>query len=304
MWSLDWGLRYIPIAALYDGKQYLAERYQNVVFTRANKERLTRPVNANWTGLGFGSTEAQTLRISGEEKSYDQLPGAELELATIFGTGDRQGIMPGLTWLNDQFTKATFLTALKQRKSVVHIASHFTFEPGDEARSFLLLGHGETMTLEEMKAHEDLFGGVELLALSACNTGAQQFGAQGREIDGFAELAQRLGAGAVLATLWPVSDESTPGLMGEFYKLRQEKPGRTKAEALQKAQMALLKGKLEVSSSFVADKLPAPAKKQGRAEIVGLKEAPVNSQRFKINPKAPFAHPYYWSGFVLIGNWL
>ena len=304
MWSLDWALRYIPIAALYDGKRYLAERYRNVVFTRANKEHLTRPVNANWTGLGFGSTEAQTVKIGDDEKFYDPLPGAEKELTTVFGTKDRQGILPGHIWLNEQFTKATFLGALKQRRPVVHIASHFTFEPGDEARSFLLLGQGETITLEEMKAHEGLFAGVELLALSACNTAAQQSGLEGREIDGFAELAQRLGAGAVLATLWPVSDDSTPGLIEEFYRLRQETPGRTKVEALRQAQVALLKGKLDVSSSaIVADKSLGKLNKNGRADIVGVK-VPANSRRFKIDPKAPFAHPYYWSGFVLIGNWL
>jgi len=34
MWSLDDVLRYIPMAALHDGKTYLVERYRNEVFTR------------------------------------------------------------------------------------------------------------------------------------------------------------------------------------------------------------------------------------------------------------------------------
>jgi CHAT domain-containing protein len=25
---------------------------------------------------------------------------------------------------------------------------------------------------------------------------------------------------------------------------------------------------------------------------------------FKVNPGAPFAHPYYWAPFILMGNWL
>src|SRR5262249_20770968 len=35
MWSLDGVLRYVPIGALHDGKEYLVERYSNVVFTTA-----------------------------------------------------------------------------------------------------------------------------------------------------------------------------------------------------------------------------------------------------------------------------
>lgn len=37
MGSLDGTLRYVPVAALYDGKQYLVERYRNVVFTPASE---------------------------------------------------------------------------------------------------------------------------------------------------------------------------------------------------------------------------------------------------------------------------
>ena len=43
-----------------------------------------------------------------------------------------------------------------------------------------------------------------LLTLSACDTAATRADANGKEIDGFAELAQRLGANAVMATLWQV----------------------------------------------------------------------------------------------------
>ena len=302
MWSLDWYLRYIPMGVLYDGERYLAERYRNVIFTRANRERMTRPVIANWTGLGFGSTAPQTVKLFSEERSYDALPGVEIELATLFGTRQARGIMTGQTWLNEQFTKEAFLTALKQRRPLVHLASHFTFEPGDEARSFLLLGKGEVLTLEEMKMLGGLFMGVDLLTLSACNTGAQQLGAQGREIDGFAELAQRLGAGAVLATLWPVSDDSTPGLMAEFYRLRQEGQGMTKAEALRQAQMALLKGAARDGARLAVGETRVAQHKSGRADIFGIKEEPVNTPRFPVDSNAPLAHPYYWGAFVLIGN--
>ncbi|MGH9971213.1 MAG: CHAT domain-containing protein, partial [Pyrinomonadaceae bacterium] len=185
---------------------------------------------------------------------------------------------------------------------------------GDEARSFLLLGDGTAMTLEEMKQQLDLFAGVELLTLSACNTAAQQAGATGREIDGFAELAQRLGAGSVMATLWPVADNSTPWLMREFYESRQSGEGLSKAEAFRRAQLALLNGTAQMKPLPVAQKGASQSipiviggdgsKRDGagtRADVVHVaaKDAP----SFKRDPSKPFAHPYYWAPFILIGNW-
>ena len=40
MWSLDGVLRYVPISALYDGKDYLLERYDIALFTPASHARL------------------------------------------------------------------------------------------------------------------------------------------------------------------------------------------------------------------------------------------------------------------------
>jgi len=36
LWSLDDALRYLPMAALYDGRHYLVERFNNVLFTPAS----------------------------------------------------------------------------------------------------------------------------------------------------------------------------------------------------------------------------------------------------------------------------
>ena len=66
-----------------------------------------------------------------------------------------------------------------------------------------------------------------------------KFKANGREIEGFGGFAQRQGAKAVLATLWPVADKSTGLFMKNMYELRQKKD-LTKAEALQQAQIAFI----------------------------------------------------------------
>ena len=203
---------------------------------------------------------------------------------------------------------------LKLKRPVVHIASHFNFRPGDEARSFLLLGDGTAFTLADMKKQADMFAGVDLLTLSACNTAAQQADANGKEIDGFAELAQRLGANAVMATLWPVADASTPWLMREFYEGKLNRK-LTKAESLRRAQLALLQGNYKSGPSISDRNASATLRKsvvivnkEGKAAAtttrgieVYVKEA--DAPPYQTDSAKPFAHPYYWSPFILFGNW-
>jgi CHAT domain-containing protein len=208
------------------------------------------------------------------------------------------------------------LAALKQHRPLVHISSHFRFAPGDEARSFLLLGDGTVFPLNKMKEQTTLFQGVELLTLSACETAAQRPNSDGREIDGFAELAQRLGAGAVMATLWNVSDDSSFWLMRDFYKRKQNMIKQTKAEALRQAQIALLNGTAKVTP---AAKAKNARRGSGNSAVVKIlpegKQSPSNAEddvvyieakyvkTYTQNNSKPYAHPYYWSPFILFGNW-
>ncbi len=296
LWSLDGNLRYVPMATLFDGKQYLIERYQNVVFTRANKEQMMREVDNGRIGTGMGSSEAHKVVLGANSFNASALPSVKTELGRIFRQ-DSRGVLKGDVLLDERFTKVAMLDALKTRKPLVHIASHFRFVAGDEANSFLLLGDGTPFTLDEMKNQKDLFGGVELLVLSACQTAAQRPDANGREVDGFAELAQRLGAGAVMASLWEVSDNSTAELMTRFYQ-DYTKTGENKAAAIRKAQLALLKGEYGTFSTENRQLTQDAAE----AEI-GIKIIPGKLHLYKSNPNQPFAHPFFWSPFILIGNW-
>jgi CHAT domain-containing protein len=280
---------------------------------------MIRDVSRNWTGTAFGSSKAQTVDLLGDgnKTSFSALPGVTQELESIFRTDTKSsGILNGVVLSDDNFTKTAFYDALKRHRPLVHISSHFSFHPGDDLRSFLLLGDG-FLTLNELKKQRNLFRGVELLTLSACNTAATRSDANGREIDGFSELAQRLGTGAVMATLWQVSDASTPWIMRDFYANRQsKKDGMTKIESLQKAQLALLYNTAQIKPLMETAKgastspvklivIPKGVKRsdnnQTRSDVIYLNEneAPL----FQKDGKKPFAHPYYWSSFVLIGNW-
>ncbi|HZS47274.1 MAG TPA: tetratricopeptide repeat protein [Blastocatellia bacterium] len=287
MWSLDGVLRYVPMAALHDGKQYMVEKYCNVVFTPASQARLKDVPSRQWKVLGLGVTKAHGEHIPA-------LPGVKEEMQGIVrDADDPAGVLPGIVKLDEAFTEEAMLTGLRQRPTVVHVASHFQFEPGDETSSALLLGDGSFLSLAQIKRMPNVFGGVELLTLSACNTATGGSGANGKEVEGFGVLAQRQGAKAVIASLWPVADSSTKNLMQEFYKLREAKDGETKAEALREAQLKLLNGEVGSDSQTADRQIVHEEPKAGT----------VNRPRFTPDPKKPFAHPYYWAPFILIGNW-
>jgi len=296
MWSLDGSLRYLPVAALYDGERYMVERFRNTVFTPASNSRLKDQPSAKWGGLGLGVSKAQS--------GFSALPGVPEELRGIIAEGEAAAVggssssssaaLAGRVFLDDAFTEESFRTALRQRFPVVHIASHFAVQPGNETDSFLLLGDGERLPLSRIKSAVNMFGGVELLTLSACDTATGGTGADGKEVESFAVLAQRQGAKAVLASLWPVADASTKELMQSFYRIRNAQPGMLKAEALRRAQVALLRGE--------AGELVGGIERRGM-----LKGAPQRGieggAAAGAGGKTNFAHPFFWAPFILIGNW-
>lgn len=279
MWSIDSTLRYIPIAALHDGQDYLVNRFRNSLITPASMARLTDTPKAQWQGVGFGVSEA----LSG----FPALPGVPAELGDIFQQQNgRAAPVPGGVRLNADFTRDAFLNDLRQpNKSVVHIATHFDSRPGEADQSHLLLGDGSTWNLKDIESMTRLFNGVDLLTLSACNTAFTNNSEDGREVDSFGTIAQRLGAKGVIASLWSVSDEGTARLMQTMYRLRQQDPAMGKNEALRQAQNQMASGTLRSGATGAIDR------------GVSVPGAPA------ANRERDWRHPYYWAPFILIGNW-
>ena len=289
LWSLYGILRYIPIAALYDGNQYMVERYNNVVITPVSLNGLTDKPSSEWTGVGMGVSKAHD--------GFIPLPSVPEELKGIIRDGSdpssTKGILPGTIMLNDAFTKDKMKTALRRKPSLVHIASHFKFKPGNDADSFLLMGDGYHLTLAEIDNAVDLFKDAQLLTLSACDTALGSGDGNGTEIESFGVIAQGQGAKAVVASLWSVADESTSLLMREFYQLRELNSALTKAEALRQAQLAALKGKIKSEAIVGNEYHQSPS---------GGSKNSNEKQVFTPDPNAPYSHPFYWAPFILIGN--
>lgn len=231
MLSLDGALRYLPFAALHDGKQHVVQRWNMPLYTSVTKGKLRDAVTPQWQAAGLGLT-----RAVGE---FSALPAVKAEMSSIVKTG-ALGVLPGEVYLDEAFNAARFKDVSQRKFQLLHVASHFQFSPGTEINSFLLLGDGQQLTLGDIRTLNYRFDNVDLLTLSACDTGlGGGRDAYGREIEGFGVIAQQQGAKAVLATLWPVADQSTAILMADMYKQRQAK-SLTKIEALRQAQLSLL----------------------------------------------------------------
>lgn len=269
-------LRYVPFAALHDGDSYLVEDFAFALYVAAVNTQFSRPDRAPDSAAGFGVTQAHG--------DFDALPGVAAEIETLFTATDGQGVLAGQTALDAAFDTRALRMTLRDPPQVLHIASHFALQPGRDDASKLLLGDGTELPLSELRSAKFRFAGVDLLTLSACQTAVG--GGDGSEIDGFGAAALNNGASAVMASLWPVADKATPLLMEDFYSgLLTD--GLDKAEALRRAQIAMLRGAQQDGTA----QTERAAKARQRPSGAGAAQV-------------GYEHPYFWSAFVIMGNWL
>ena len=288
MFSLDGALRYIPMSALYDGKQWLAEKYDITMFTEAARKSMQQSAASGNTIAAMGVTKA----LSG----FSALPAVAGEIDGIVKGKGNTGVLPGTKHLDKQFTRNTLASILKKGVPLVHVASHFQFDPTDQKASFLLLGDGKKLTMGEMFGSKGLsFDKVDLLTLSACDTASGVKKGDGREVESFGAMAQRYGAKAVLASLWPVADASTAAFMQEFYALRGV-DGMNKAASLAKTQRAMLQGEITPASAG------NQRSQRGKVSVAapGMESKP---EQAVTHSASEWTHPYYWAPFILMGNW-
>ncbi|MEA5467232.1 CHAT domain-containing protein [Leptothoe sp. PORK10 BA2] len=272
IYAPDGQLRYIPLAALYDGETWLTQRFKvhNIIARSLTDITETNGATPNILAAAFADPSlVHTPEVNGRTYRFSGLPGAGLEVAAL---------PAAVRYLDRDFNLGAIKPEFYQY-NILHFATHAAFVPGVPEDSFILFGNGDTPTLRDVESWS--LNNVDLVVLSACETGVGGLG-NGEEILGLGYQFQLSGAKSVMASLWTVSDEGTQRLMTAFYEALSQ--GMTKAEALQAAQLTLI----------------------GRGS--GLVSSPEQRATIMVEGRqtaaAGFEHPYYWAPFILIGNGL
>jgi len=288
VFSLDSVTRYIPMSVLFDGKQYLLEKYAISNLISADlidvKDRLPSDTQ---------SIKVIAAGVSQKFEDFAPLLNVPVELdAIVKSSQSGSGIFAGKRLLNEEFTSKSLRNNLSGY-NILHIATHGKFVPVDANASFLLLGDGTKLIIKDIKnAIDDLYQ-VHLVVLSACQTALGDKGEDGVEISGLSYYFLNGGAKAVIASLWSVNDDSTSQLMKRFYANLAKgtaKAPMLKIEALRQAQLGLLRSDESGQES------------NQRGNFVTVEVRPI--ENVQPTKKNNFAHPYYWAPFILIGNGL
>jgi CHAT domain-containing protein/tetratricopeptide (TPR) repeat protein len=252
------------------------------------------------------SGEARTGKLTPMPR-FGRLAGTESEvndLRTQFEDAFPDAPAPKLL-RKDKATKAAFLAAAPGRR-FVHLATHGFFAGESEtptvavAQRTLSPSDGMGMRIEATGGNPGLLSGVvfaganrtdqpreeavltaleageldlrgvELIVLSACETGRGRL-AGGEGVLGLQRSFQLAGARSVMASLWKVPDEETHLLMREFYRRVWSDKHVSRAEALRQAQIWMLEN---------------------------WKPRGLDTAESKGAPP-----PYFWAAFVLSGDW-
>ncbi|MBD2609425.1 CHAT domain-containing protein [Scytonema hofmannii FACHB-248] len=287
---LDRPFQKIPIAALYDGKNYLIEKY-NIVLSLGQQLIQPKPLKPeNIRILAAGVSKGGSAR----GHDFRELKGVRTELNKIKCISKNLGIpydelrdelrdeLPfkcinknlGIPYdeLRDElpyknFNKKNLEEKIKSSPNVVHLATHGVFSSNRE-KTFILTGDKDSIGIDEFRnllnpKDRIRSRNIELLILSACQTAS----GDERAALGIAGVVLRSGASSTIATLWNVSDDATALLMEEFYKnLTNREKKMSRAEALRSAQISLIRDEKH--------------------------EHPL------------YKHPLYWAPFILAGNWI
>ncbi|NER28689.1 MAG: CHAT domain-containing protein, partial [Symploca sp. SIO1C4] len=165
--------------------------------------------------------------------------------------------------LDENFTWNEVKSKLnKKTPGIIHLATHATFNTENYEDSYINFWES-IVTFPQLRELKWNDPPIELLVLSACET---SLGTQEEKAEfGFAGLANRLGVKSVLGSLWLADEKGTQKLMEYFYEELFKEEKTTDNKKITKAE-ALQKAQRKLLKNVELD------------------------------------HPYYWSGFTIIGN--
>jgi CHAT domain-containing protein len=142
---------------------------------------------------------------------------------------------------------------------------------------------------------------ADLVTLSACETGLGKY-TKGEGFMGFAQALLLAGSRSVCLSLWQVDDAATALLMDRFYaNLLGQRDGLTKplgkAEALAEAKRWLRTLPRAEAVQRAATLTGGVERGKGRPALPPSPAVPETT-----GDEPPYAHPFYWAAFVLVGD--
>jgi CHAT domain-containing protein len=295
----------IPVQVWRDGKTRTLTVQPGALGVGLSREPAAQAVRAR--------READAaLRSSARGGSFRRLPGTRREVESIARLFQEQ--RQPVEKLLDSNASQQKLEELAAKRlgqfRYLHLATHGYPDRQGGLHSFLTLSQDHLPDpLQITSVDRPLYDGrltaeqilhdwhlnADLVTLSACETGLGQY--QGGEgYVGFAQALFLAGSRSLVLSLWKVDDRATALLMTRFYQnLLGQRPGLD-APLPKAAALAEAKRWLRGLGGEEADRLLAemPGEVRGTEEAVKV-AASGQSDR-------PYAHPYFWASFILVGD--
>lgn len=241
-------------------------------------EHLTAVSEGEADAVAPGSQSLALLRSSSSLSDLARIPETLKEARSVASQFDAATLWTGLE-ANEPALQGLARSGELADYAVIHLASHAVVDSHDPRRSGIALSQlglpdpyacalrdepivDGFLSVPEVLADWNLQ--ANLVTLSACSS-ALGSPVHGEGYVGLATAFLQAGARSMLVSLWDVQDKPTRLLMESFYSHWRADTGElAKARALQTAQREL--------------------------------------RDYEENGKRPYAHPSYWSAFVLIGS--
>ncbi len=257
----------------------------------------------------------------GDDGKWSPLPGTRVEaeaLRKLFGP-------ERTTLLIDSQASEQAIDVLASNGTLgqcryVHLATHGIADHRFPLRSAVILARDRLpdpfqqieagrhpydgrLTAEKVLQSWDLK--AELVTLSACQSALGKY-AHGEGVMGFALALLLSGSRSVCLSLWKVDDAATALLMDRFYhNLLGKRQGLAgplgKAAALAEAKAWLRNLTQDEAAKRVASLTQGVARSKDQKALPLLPAVPAAPAGAGVQAR-PYAHPYYWAAFVLIGD--
>lgn len=242
-------------------------------------------------GLGkskhFDDTSLKNMNAFGATQGnseFSKLPAVKAEIASLMQLPVSQEIKSRKSYIDMDFTKASLMSSFKDGIELIHIATHFKASGNTAGSAKMLLGDGNTISLQDINNDLPILN-TSLLTLSACDTGSiipmnkPSNKTTSTFYEGLSNAFQIKGAKNVISTLWSVSDQATADFMEAYYLILFNNK-ISPSEALHYTQNIFRHGTLDVLPSFIS----INSDKQKLGFLKNIKD---------------YTHPYFWGAFQI-----